>query len=142
MAKVKSSILVYAPAKKVYNYLVDYKNQPEWIPSSVEVWDGTEPGVGQRFKWKYKMAGILIEGKSTVTELVPNKRMGFKTKGTISSEWLLVVDLKDGGTEVELSIEYTIPMPVLGKVAEKIILKRNEREAGLAMENIKEILEA
>lgn len=142
MAKLKRSILVYARAEKVYKYLADYKNQPDWIPSSVEVWDGSEPGVGQRFKWKYKMAGILIEGESTITELVPNKRMGFKTKGAISSEWLLVVDLKDGGTEVELSIEYTIPMPVLGKVAEKIILKRNEREAGLAMENIKEILEA
>ena len=142
MAKVKRSILVYAPAEKVYNYLVDYKNQPDWIPSSVEVWDGSEPGVGQSFKWKYKMAGVLIEGESTVTELVPNKRMGFKTKGAVASEWLLVVDVKDGGTEVELNIEYTIPIPVLGKVAERIILKRNEREAGLAMENIKEILEA
>ncbi len=141
MAKVKRSILVNAPAEKVYNYLVDYKNQPDWIPSSVEVWGGSEPGVGQSFKWKYKLAGVLIEGVSTVTELVPNKRMGFKTKGGVASEWLLVVDVKDGVTEVELNIEYTIPVPVLGKVAEKIVLKRNEREADLAMENIKEIME-
>jgi len=87
------------------------------------------------------MAGILIEGESTVTESVPNKRIGFQTKGAVASDWLLVVDVKDGGTEVELNIEYTIPVPVLGKVAEKIILKRNEREADLAMENIKVIME-
>jgi len=98
-------------------------------------------GVGQNFKWKYKMAGVLIEGESTVTELVPNKRMGFQTKGAVASDWLLVVDAKDGGTEVELNIEYTIPVPVLGKVAEKLVLKRNEREADLAMENIKMIME-
>jgi len=141
MAKVKRSILVNAPADKVYNFLVDYKNQPDWIPSTVEVWDASEPGVGQNFKWKYKMAGVLIEGESTVTELVPNKRMGFQTKGAVASDWLLVVDAKDGGTEVELNIEYTIPVPVLGKVAEKLVLKRNEREADLAMENIKMIME-
>lgn len=141
MAKVKRSILVNAPVEKVYSYLVDYKNQPDWIPSSVEVWDATEPGVGQSFKWKYKMAGILIEGVSTVTELVPNKRMKFQTKGAVASDWVLAVAVKDEGTEVELNIEYTIPVPVLGKVAEKIILKRNEREADLAMENIKEIVE-
>lgn len=142
MANVKRSILVNAPAKKVYTYLSDYKNQPDWIPSSVEVWNASEPGVGQRFKWKYKMAGVLIEGESVVTELVPNKRIAFQTKGAVASDWLLVLDAKDGGTEVELHIEYTIPVPVLGKVAEKIVLKRNEREADLAMENIKATMEA
>jgi len=42
---------------------------------------------------------------------------------------------------MELDIEYTIPIPVLGKIAEKILLKRNEREADLAMSNIKENME-
>lgn len=142
MAQVKRSIRVDAPVEKVYDYLVDYKNQPDWIPSSVEVWDASEPGVGQTFKWKYKMAGLLIEGESTVTELVHNKRMRFQTKGAVASEWLLLVEAKNGGAEVELNIEYTIPVPVLGKVAEKIVLKRNEREADLAMENIKVTLES
>jgi uncharacterized membrane protein len=142
MAKVKRSVLVDAPVEKVYNYLVDYKNQPDWIPSTVEVWDASEPGVGQTFKWKYKMAGILIEGETTMTELVPNKRIGFKTSGAVASEWLMVIDAKEGGTEVELNIEYTIPVPVLGKVAEKIVLKRNEKETDLAMENIRMTLES
>jgi hypothetical protein len=42
---------------------------------------------------------------------------------------------------MELDIEYTIPIPVLGKIAEKIMLKRNEREADLAMANVKEKME-
>jgi hypothetical protein len=73
--------------------------------------------------------------------LVPNKRIGTKSKGAVASDWLFVLEAKDGGVEVELNLEYTIPIPVLGKVAERIVLKRNEREADLAMENIKTILE-
>ena len=42
---------------------------------------------------------------------------------------------------MKLEIEYTIPVPVLGKLAEKIVLKRNEREADLALINIKEKME-
>ena len=141
MTKVKKSILVHAPAAEVYNYLIDYNNQPDWIPSTVEVWHGSGTGVGQRFKWKYKMAGVLIEGESIVTEVIQDKRLGFQTKGAVASDWLLLLEEKDGGTEVELHIEYTIPVPVLGKVAEKIVLKRNEKEADLAMENLKMILE-
>ena len=88
------------------------------------------------------MAGILLEGETTITELVPNKSLRTLSKGAVASDWLFLLEARDGKTELELTIEYTIPVPVLGKVAEKIMLKRNEREADLAMENIKEIMEA
>ncbi len=39
------------------------------------------------------------------------------------------------------SSDYTIPVPVLGKLAEQLVLKRNQREADLSMQNIKERLE-
>jgi hypothetical protein len=38
-------------------------------------------------------------------------------------------------------VEYTIPVPVLGKLGEALILKQNEREADQAMANIKAKLE-
>ena len=75
MAKVKKSVSISAPVEKVFNYLADQKSQPDWIPSMVEVWDTSEPAVGNTFKWKYKMAGVLLEGETTVTELVPNKSL-------------------------------------------------------------------
>ena len=141
MAKVKRSIIVNAPVEKVYNYLADQKSQTDWMPSMVEIWDAKEPKVGETYKWKYKMAGILLEGETTVVELVPNKRIGTQSKGAVASDWLFVLEEKEGGVEVEMNIDYTIPIPVLGKMAERIVLKRNEREAELAMENIKAILE-
>ncbi|GAI82981.1 unnamed protein product, partial [marine sediment metagenome] len=48
----------------------------------------------------------------------------------------------DDGTKIDLSVEYTIPIPILGKIAEAIVLKQNEREADLALANIKAKMEA
>jgi hypothetical protein len=40
-----------------------------------------------------------------------------------------------------MDVDYTIPVPVLGKLAEKLVLKRNQREMVLNNQNIKERLE-
>ena len=45
------------------------------------------------------------------------------------------------GTKLSVHIEYTIPVPVLGKIAEALVLRQNEREADLAMANIKAKME-
>jgi len=47
----------------------------------------------------------------------------------------------ESGTKLGLDIDYTTPVPVLGKLAEKVVFKRNQREAQMSMENIKERLE-
>jgi uncharacterized membrane protein len=141
MVKVERSITINSPVEKVFNYLADPMAQPEWIPSMMDVKDVSGSGVGQHFRWTYKMAGILLKGETTVTEHIPNERRVTQSKGGVTSTWIINLETHDGGTMMELDIEYTIPVPVLGKLAEKIVLKRNEREADLAMANIKEKME-
>ena len=87
------------------------------------------------------MAGVLLKGETTVTEHLPNERIVSQSKGGVTSTWILSFKTQDGGTMMELDIEYTIPIPVIGKLTEKIVLKRNEREADLAMANLKEKME-
>jgi len=141
MAKVERSITINAPVEKVFDYLDDPMTQLEWVPSSIEVKDVSGSGVGKHFKWTYKMAGILLKGETTTIEYIPNERIVTQSKGGATSTWTLNFETHDGGTILNLTIEYTIPVPVLGKLAEKIVLKRNEREADLAMANIKEKME-
>jgi carbon monoxide dehydrogenase subunit G len=141
MAKVKRSITINSPVEKVFNYLADPMVQSEWIPSMVDVKDVSGSGVGQHYRWTYKMAGVLLKGETTVTEHIPNERRVTQSKGGVTSTWIINLEPHDGGTMMELDIEYTIPVPVIGKLAEKVVLKRNEREADLAMVNIKEQME-
>jgi uncharacterized membrane protein len=141
MAKVKRSITINAPVEKVFKYIEDPINSPEWIPSTIEATDVSGSGVGQHYRWKYKMAGVLLKGETTCTDYIPNERIASQIKGGITCTWITSFKAQDGGTIMELDIEYTIPIPVIGKIAEKIVLKRNEREADLAMSNIKENME-
>ena len=64
------------------------------------------------------------------------------SKGGVNAHWIYTFAPDDGGTKLDIEIEYSIPVPVLGKLAEKLVLKRNEREADMAMENVKEKMEA
>jgi len=141
MAKVERSITINAPVGQVFAYIEDPMNNMDWVPSVIEIKDVTGSGVGQHWRWTYKMFGVRLGGESTVTEHIPNERRANQTKGGATSTWVFTFEPHDGGTRLNLNIEYTIPVPVLGKVAEKLVLKRNEREADLAMANIKERME-
>ena len=141
MAKVERSITINAPVEKVFKYIEDPMNTPDWLPSAMESTDVSGSGVGKHYRYSYKMAGVLLKGETTVTEYIPNERIVSQIKGGVTSTWIQSFKTQDGGTIMELDIEYTIPIPVLGKLAEKIVLKRNEREADLAMANLKEKME-
>jgi len=141
MAKVERSIIINAPVEKVFSYISDPNSELESIPSITDIRDITGQGVGQRWGWSYKMMGISLKGGSEVIEYIPNQRLVHKSTGGIVSTWTYTFNPEAGGTRVNLVVDYTIPVPVLGKIAERLVLRQNEREADLAMTNIKERLE-
>ena len=142
MAKVERSIHINAPVEKVFSFIGDPKNELESIPSITDIRDIKGEGVGQKWSWSYKMVGISLKGESEVTEYIPNQRLVHKSKGGITSTWTYTFKSEGGGTRLNVTVEYIIPVPVLGKVGERLVLQRTEREADLAMTNIKERLES
>lgn len=141
MAKVERTITVNVPVEKVFSYISDPNHELDTIPSITDIRDVTGEGVGQKWGWSYKMVGISLKGESEVTEYIPNQRLVHKSKGGIESTWTYTLNQEDGSTQMNLVVEFKIPIPVLGKVGERMVLNRTEREADLAMTNIKERLE-
>ena len=141
MAKLERSITINAPVEKVFAYIENPMNELEWLPSTIEVKDVNGQGVGTHSRFAYKIVGIRFEGESTITEHVPNKRLVTESKGGIVSTWTWTFQPHDNGTRLSVVVDYTIPIPVLGKIAEAFVLRQNEREADLAMANIKGRLE-
>ena len=138
MTKVEKTITVNAPTEKIYNYVGNPENLPEIWPSLLEVMDVQSlPNGGNSNRWAYKMAGIRLEGASEDTERVPNERIVTKTKGGAESTQTWVFQPEAGGTKVTFAVEYTVPIPVIGKIAEVIIVKMNDREAGVLLDNLK-----
>jgi ligand-binding SRPBCC domain-containing protein len=143
MAEYQTSIKIDAPVEKVFGFLSDPQNLPEIWPSIIEVKDVTQlPNGGTSFRYVYKMAGIRLEGSSEDIEFVPNERTVNKSKGGIEATQIWTFQPEDGGTKFVFDIKYNVPIPLLGKLAEAIVLKMNEGEANLVLANLKARMEA
>ena len=142
MAKVVKTITIKSPVEKIYDYIREPTNLPEIWPSLVEVKDVQRlPDGSTKFRWTYKMVGIHLEGTSEDVESVANQRIVSKTKGGIESTQTWIFQPETGGTKLTFEVEYTVPVPVLGKLAEAIIVKMNEHEGELILANLKTRME-
>jgi len=142
MIKTGRSITINAPIKKIFDYLSEPTNQPEIWPSLMEIKDVQRlPDGKTKNRWVYKMAGIRLEGTSEGVESVTNQRIVSKTKGGVESTQTWTFQPEAGGTKVTFEVEYTVPIPVLGKLAEAIIVKMNEHEGEVILANLKSRME-
>ena len=97
---------------------------------------------GQNFRWEYKMAGMRIQGESEVLEHVPNQKVITQSKKGIESTFVWHYEAEGDGMRLQVDVEYVIPVPLLGKLAENVVAKLNEHEADVLIENIKTRMEA
>jgi uncharacterized membrane protein len=142
VATLVKSIIINAPVEKVFAYMEEPTNMPEIWPSMVEVRNVKNLGGGRKsYDWTYKMAGMKLDGSSEDLELVPNQRVVTVGKGGIESKFTWTNTKVQGGTEVTTQVEYKVPVPVLGKLAENLIIKQNDREADTLLANLKAMME-
>jgi uncharacterized membrane protein len=142
MEKVEKTITISAPVEKVFNFIDGGVNLPEIWPSLVEVTDVKRlPNGGHTDKFVYKMAGIKLKGASEDIEYVPNQRIVTKTTGGAESTQTWQFEPAGGETKVTFTAEYIVPIPVLGKLAEAVIVKMNDREGDLVLANLKARME-
>lgn len=143
MPKIEKSISIEAPVEKVFAYINDPTNLPEVWPSMVEVNEVNlvPEGVGSSYQWVYKMAGIRFKGTTEVIEYVANQWIIVKDKGGIEATRSVTVQPEYGGTKYTALVEYTVPIPLLGKLAEAFIRRQNENEMDMFLSNLKARLE-
>lgn len=141
MPKIHRSIDIKAPVKKVFSYLEDPRNEPDWMVSLMDVTDVKGKGVGTHFNWTYKIAGMRLNGKTERIEDISEERIVDKTKGGAESTWTYTFSPHGDTTTLDMDIDYSIPVPVIGKMAEIVFMKRNERETEQSILNIKENIE-
>ena len=141
MATATSSIKINTPVEKIYEFLTP-DVLPEIWPSLVSVENVKElPNGGHSWDWKYKMAGMNFNGSSENTEVVSNERTVTKSTGGIDSVITWMFQSDGGGTNVTVKAEYTVPIPLLGKLAESIIVRQNQKESEMILDNLKTRME-
>jgi uncharacterized protein YndB with AHSA1/START domain len=138
LARVEKEVIVNAPIEKVFSYISEPNNLLEFWPSLVEIKDVQSlPNGGYSARWVYKMAGMRFDGTGEYTQVIPNHWIIIETKGGVSSTITWTFRSVQDGTRVNLTVEYRVPIPLLGKLAEAIIVMMNEQEGDLMMANLR-----
>jgi uncharacterized membrane protein len=142
MASLKKSIVIKAPADRIFRFMNEPENLPGIWPSMIEVKDvHILDNGGASFHFVYSIAGIRLESYSEDTEFVLNQRTVSKSSGGVESKVTLVYTPVSNGTEVTLESEYKIPVPVIGKLAEGVMVKMTEQETEVLLANLKTRME-
>jgi len=143
MHKIQRTIDISASAQRVYDFVIQPKNLPGVLPSLIEVSNvvaGT--GGGSDYDWIYKMVGVHLKGHTTIEQAQPGKLLRHRGDGAIQSTWRWTFQGHDGaGMKLTCEVEYTIPVPVLGKLAEALVVKLNIREMETMLANVKDMVE-
>ena len=130
MTKFTKSIEVPAPAEEIFNVIDDPNNLSRiWRNLSNIRNQRRLPNGGIRFEFDYSMAGITMKGTSTDIEHIFPTRIVTRTTGGITSTLTFNFRPIIGkSTRVDVTVEYEVPVPLVGKMAEIVIAKINESD--------------
>lgn len=142
MPTFKKTMIINAPPEKIFARFCDPMHMIEDAANVVDVTDITGEGVGKSFKMVYKMAGIKLTQTCTYTDYVKNERLASKFEGGIKGTINWNLEPENDSTKLSITIDYAIPIPLVGKIAESILAKRNEREWDVVLANAKDAIEA
>lgn len=143
MRKLSKTIDINAPVDRVYEFLTTPTNLPTIWPSMVGVANVERKADGTHsFDWTYKMAGLHFHGRSRPIEVKQNKLVVMKNEEGIPSTFYWRYEANGAGTRLTLDVEYDIPTPVLGRIAEAVVAKMNEHELDAMLDNAKAAIEA
>ena len=140
MVTLRKSIVISAPQDRVFDYVTEPSTMAEWLTKMVEVRDIVGAGEGQQYEWTYKYAGLLLRGQSVVVQHVPNRLAVSQSIGMIGSTWTFRVEPHEEGSTLTIEVEYSVPIPVLGKIAEHVAVRLDARDLETSLSNVQDML--
>jgi uncharacterized membrane protein len=139
MPKLMKAVTVRKPVHEVFEYLDEPTHLPEIWPSLFEV-KAVQIAPVRRFEWLYNMAGKRFAGKTETIEHIVDEKIVEKAEGEIESTFVWKFHGENGTTRIDFEADYKLPVG-LDAEFERFVLKRNELEADVLMENLKARLE-
>lgn len=141
MPAVEKSVIINAPAEKIWSALSDPTGWTRWFEGAAEPrsiqGDG---GVGTVVETGMTIAGITLPAKITVVETVPCERWRAEFSGPATDGYQVWTYLAMGSrTKLTFRIEANLGGPA--KLAEGLVVKSFEEMADKTLHNIKVMVE-
>jgi uncharacterized protein YndB with AHSA1/START domain len=79
VVKVSVQAVLPYPVERVFDFVADMRNDPQWAPmvTAVELVDGDAPGVGARWRYEQAMGSHTIHMEVTMTEFDRPNRLAW-----------------------------------------------------------------
>jgi uncharacterized membrane protein len=144
MTRIEKDIVINASAEKVFDILDDPNRASEMNPDlTLLSYTPAERG-GYDNTWEYKMAGMKFAGESHMKAYEKPRLIVFETTGGIPSRWEWTLEPQGPTTtRVSLSLDYTMPGSLVGAIANKLVVERqNEKAIENQLANLKRMSES
>jgi uncharacterized protein YndB with AHSA1/START domain len=139
------SVVIERPLEEVFAFLADPENDAQWTPMVTETRKTSEGplGVGTRYEQSGHFLGRNFEMLFEVTEYEPNRKIGQRliSPGPLRTTGSSSVEAVSGGTQVTLTGEAQAG-GFFWLLPDRIIAFPAQRIMGVALRNLKELLEA
>jgi len=143
MRSIHRTVDIRAPARRVWEFLHQQPNSLTGVwPHLVSV-SNIVPRVdgASDFDWVYKMGGVRFSGHAIVEQTRPGEYVRYRNEGGIPSTFVWSHRTAGTSTRVTVDVQYSIPTPVIGKLAEVLVAKSNEHDLDALLQNTKTRLE-
>ncbi|MGN6301101.1 MAG: SRPBCC family protein [Angustibacter sp.] len=143
MAKLTRSITVHAPVESVFGFALDIGRL--WRAKDVALGEITltPDGVGTSARIFTHALGFHIEGGIEYTEVVPNERIVAQVHFFAEKpKWTFTFAPTKSGTKVTAVGEWAVPMPVVGKPIESMMVREHEPFLEGMLANLKSQVES
>ena len=145
MTLIAQSIKIDAPVEKVFQFAADYQNWEAFFVGVSDARSTTEKtwGDGSRFVYKAIIMGIPMPVGTEIHSFVENKGWRGKSFKGVEHRTHWIFERVDAGTEFTFAVDYRMPVPVLGDILDRLIVKREwEGIVEGSLQNLKELMEA
>ncbi len=146
MTKIDRSIDISAAGEAVFTVLTDLDRLPVWSTITVETHRAPGQPVerGDTFDQTLRILGRNIEARWRVVELDAPHMVSYQAEAPGGGLLRMIqrVHDSDGGSRVEVELDYELPGGFVGEwVDAAFAQRRNERELDHSLHNLKELVE-
>ncbi len=140
MERFVIDLTIAAPPSRVWRAICDPNEVVQWDTGVVEALDAPPdyPRPGQHVRWRYR-GGIFGVLDDRPQEVMPERTLRSLLRvGPLRFDETYTLAPADGGTRLTVTMEVTAPVPVVGRLVERLYaLPATRRAVSASMEALK-----
>jgi carbon monoxide dehydrogenase subunit G len=143
--KIRRTIDIAAPPKRVYDVVMDPSRLEEWVTIHHHLLDAPNAPLkkGSKLTQCLRLAGKKFNVRWTVVENDPCVRVVWEGRGPVTSHARVVYELEGNGDGTKFSYlnEYDLPGGALGRMAGRAVSRVTQKELDGSLQRLKSLVE-